>query len=104
VRDLVDKGSLLDGVPDTEDKAPTRPQHATRLGVTGDPVGEVHRAKLPANDVERSIFERQVERVRLPPFDADIGPLPGGGAVEHRRVEVGHHAARVGLDLWCKRA
>ena len=76
-------------------QTPAWPQHATRLGVAGDPIGKKHRAELAANDVERGIFERQVERVRLPPFDTAIGPLPGGGIVELARLTIGHGARGV---------
>ena len=104
IGDVVGEGILFDAVPDTEDKAPARSQHATRLSVTDDPVGKKHRAELAADDLERRVFERQIECVRLPPFDTVIGPLSGSGIVEHGLVEVGHHVARANTEFWRKRA
>ena len=44
---------FLDPVPDAEHKPAARPQHAQRLAIASDLVGEKHRAELAGDDIER---------------------------------------------------
>lgn len=92
-----------------KNEAPAQPQHAARLGMADGAVGKEHRTELAADDIQRGIFERQLERIRLLPFDVDaagvpavlaIGAvaLPGGGAGEHGLIEVCHHVSRTAAE------
>ena len=68
-----------------------------------DIVIAMRRAGEESRRVVRVVRKQHAERVRLPPFDAAIGPLANRGIVKHGLVEVGHHVARVGAEPWHER-
>src|SRR5690242_8140206 len=74
--------------PDAQHEAAAGRQHPPRLAVARDLVGKEHDAELAHHDVEASVGERQLQRIRLP----DLDPLQrrlGRGMIDHRLVEVG---------------
>src|ERR1700749_1579342 len=57
-------------------------------------VGKEHRAELATNEIERRIFKRQRQSIRLMPFDTSVGRLSRCSVIDHRVVEVGYDIAR----------
>src|ERR1700680_2223953 len=63
-------------------------------------VGKEHRAELATNEIERRIFKRQRQSIRLTPFDTSVGRLSRCGVVDHRLVEVGYDIACAPGQSW----
>src|SRR5271157_659534 len=77
-------------------------QNSPCFAVARCAVGKEHRAELATNEIERRIFKRQRQSIRLTPFDTSVGRLSRCGVVDHRLVEVGYDIACTGGKFWHK--
>src|ERR1700724_1969368 len=78
-----------DAVPDIEEESAARPQHAKRLTVALDLVGQEHHAELTGDDVECRILEWQRQCICLLPCDPAPKQRLRCGVVQHGLIEVG---------------
>jgi hypothetical protein len=75
-------------------------QNSPCFAVARCAVGKEHRAELATNEIERRIFKRQRQSIRLTPFDTSVGRLSRCGVVDHRLVEVGYDIACAPGQSW----
>src|SRR5450755_1639830 len=75
-------------------------QNSPCFAVARCAVGKEHRAELATNEIERRIFKRQRQSIRLTPSDTSVGGVSRCGVVDHRLVEVGYDIACAPGQSW----
>jgi len=100
VRHIVREHVLLNAIPYVEQETSSGLENPLCLTVARLTVGEEHDAKLAANEIECSIFERQCQGIRSAPGDATVGDLSRSSIVKHRLIEVGYDVAGISRKSW----
>ncbi|MEZ5904673.1 MAG: hypothetical protein R3C69_06075 [Geminicoccaceae bacterium] len=72
-----------------------------RASAAAHPVGKEHGAELAEHEIEAPVGEVERRGIGRLPVEPGIILLPGTGALEHGRVEVGDHVARVSTQDGC---